>query len=193
VADMLATTEDLTSLLQRDPINPASATLAIEIATAVVQAAAGQRILLVGPDTETVWGGPDQVLRLREGPIVSVTSVTYNGTLLTEGTASGTWRRSMSGLWRDIGWVESPGEPSEITVVYTHGYAADDQRIQLARSWTLSIARGLFTNPDGAVREQIDDYAIAYSEAAATLDAIPGAARLLRKQYGPKARMIRVI
>jgi hypothetical protein len=53
VADMLATTADLTALLQRDSltVSPASATLALEVTTAVVQATAdGQRIVLVAGD-----------------------------------------------------------------------------------------------------------------------------------------------
>lgn len=194
MSDLLATADDLAALLQRDLDSlAASATLALEVSTAVVQAAAGQRILLVTDDEETAWGGTDQVLRLKERPIVSVTSVTYAGSALTQGTASGTWRMSPDGLWRDLGWTECAWEPSEITVVYTHGVADDDQRIQLGRGVTLSLARGLFTNPDGTAREQIDDYAVAYAEATAALEATPGLESLLRKQYGLKAGMVRVV
>lgn len=192
MADLLATPEDLASALQRD-LDTASATLALEIATAVVQAAAGQRIVRVADAEEVAWGGSDQVLRLTQRPIVSVTSVTYAGSLLSQGTASGTWRRSSDGLWRDLGWTECSWEPSEVAVVYTHGYLSTDQEIQLGRGVALSLARGLFTNPDGAVREQIDDYAVAYAEAATALDAAPGMAARLRKQYGLKAGMVRVV
>lgn len=192
MADQLATRVDLAAALQRD-VDNASADLALEVATAVVQAAAGQRIVLVTDDAVTVYGGTDQVLMLPERPIVSVASVTYNGTLLTQGTASGTWRLAADGLWRDCGWSKYCDGPVSTAVVYTHGYGLTDQKLQLARGVTLSIARGLFTNPDGAVREQIDDYAIAYAEAEAAMDAAPGLAARLRKQFGLKAGMVRVL
>jgi hypothetical protein len=123
--------------------------------------------------------------------------VTSAGSALTQGTASGTWRSSAQGIWRDLGWTEVYGEPSPITVVYTHGYdpagsARDQQALQLARSVTLSLARNLFENPGGIVREQIDDYAVAYDQATNQLDAAASLKVLLRKQYGPKARMVSI-
>jgi hypothetical protein len=78
-------------------------------------------------------------------------------------------------------------------VVYTHGYLASDQEIQLARGVTLSIARGLFENPSGATSEKIDDYAVAYAEASAAMDAASGLAARLRKQYGLRAGMVRIV
>lgn len=192
MADMLASPEDLASLLQRD-VDTASATLALEVTTAVVQAAAGQRIVRATTTDGEVWGGVDRMLALPERPVVSVASVTYAGSALTEGTASGTWRRSPEGLWRDLGWTEAYGEPSPVLVTWTHGYLAEDQGIQLGRGFALSLARGLFENPSGVVREQIDDYAVAYADAAAALEARSGAAALLRKQYGRKAGMVRVV
>jgi hypothetical protein len=192
MADQLATPADLASALQHD-VDTASAILAIEISTAVVQAACGaRRILRVVDDSEEVWGGSEQLLRLTNYPIVSIASVTYNGSTLTQGTASGTWRRAKYGLWRDCGWTECPGVPQPITVVHTHGYAAGDQKLQLGRGTVISLSRGLFENPSGVVREQIDDYAVAYAEAEVALDAAPSLKALLRKQYGPKARMVSI-
>lgn len=197
MADMFASDEDLAALLQRD-VDTASAVLAMEVSTAVVQAAAGgQRILLVEDDEEEVWGGTDSVLRLAQHPIVSVSEVTYAGEVLEEGTASGTWRRAQFGLWRDLGWTECTLEPSPIGVVYTHGYDPagsdrDIQALQLARGVSLSLGRGLFVNPDGTVSQKIDDYAVAYERASVALDASPSLKALLRRQYGPKARMVRV-
>jgi hypothetical protein len=52
---------------------------------------------------------------------------------------------------------------------------------------------GLFVNPSGVVREQIDDYAVAYAEADAALAAQPSLMALLRRQYGRKAAMVRVM
>lgn len=191
MADMLATPTDLAALLQRD-VDTASATLALEVCTAVVQAAAGQRIVRVVDDAVTLPGGTDRYLRLPERPVVSVASVTLDGTLLTAGTASGTYRVSGNALYIEDGWLPDCSAPSDVAVVYTHGYAAGDQRLQLGRGMSLSLARGLFTNPDGTIREQIDDYAVAYAEAAAALEASAGMSGLLRKQYGSKAGLVRI-
>lgn len=195
MADQLATPADLASLLKRsfDEYDTASAILAIEVCTAVVQAAAGgQRIVLIEDDVEEVWGGTDSLLRLSQRPVVSVASVSFGGSTLSQGTASGTWRRTQDGLWRDLGWAVNCGEPSPISVVYSHGYAVGRQELQLGRGTVLSLARGLFENPGGVARRQIDDYAVAYEQASAALDASPSLKGLLRKQYGPKARMVAV-
>ena len=191
MADLLATPVDLAAALQRD-VDTASATLALEVATAVVQAAAGQRIVRA-TTTETTYGDTDQVLRLKQRPVRSVTSVTYGGTLLSQGTASGTWRLTSGGLWRDAGWIDAVGEPYPTVVVYEAGYETTEQEIQLGRGVCLSIARGLFTNPDGVTREQIDDYSVAYAEAAAAMDAASGMAARLRKFYGSKAGLVRIV
>lgn len=193
MADQLASPEDLASAVQAD-VDTASAVLAVEIATAVVQAACGgRRIVRVIDDSEEVWGGGDQLLRLKNAPIVSITSVTYNGSTLAQGTASGTWRRAKCGLWRDLGWAETYGEPLATTVVYTHGFADGQQELQLGRGAALGLAKGLFQSPSGVViREQIDDYSVAYAEASAALEASPSLKGLLRKQYGPKARLVSV-
>jgi hypothetical protein len=192
MADQLATPEDLASLLQRD-LDTASAVLALEVSTAVVQAAAGQRIVRATSIARTVWGGAGNLLLLPERPVISVAAVTYGGSALSEGTASGTWRLAQNGIWRDIGWTEVTGEPSPVTVTWTHGYLPDDQEIELGRGFALSLARGLFTNPDGTLREQIDDYSVAYAEAQAAFEARPGMTALLRRQYGRKAAMVRIV
>lgn len=193
MADLLASIEDLASALQKD-VDNSSATLALEACTAVIQAACGgRRIVRVVGDSEEVWGGTASLLRLANAPIVSVTSVTYDGAVLAVGTASGTWRRARYGLWRDLGWVEVCGEPLPTTVVYTHGYLPTDQKIQLARGTCWGLARGLFENPSGVViREQIDDYSVAYAEAEAALEASPSLKASLRRQYGPLGRMVGV-
>jgi hypothetical protein len=195
MADLLATPSDLASLLKRgfDEYDTASVTLALEVCTAVVQAAAGgQRIVLVEDDEEEAWGGSDQLLRLSQRPVVSISSVTYAGSALSEGTASGTWRRSQHGLWRDLGWAVTCGEPSPVAVIYSHGYPAGHQKLQLGRGTVLSLARGLFDNPTGVASRKIDDYSVAYEKASAALDASPTLKGLLRKQYGPNARMVSV-
>jgi hypothetical protein len=192
VADQLATPSDLASLVQAD-VDTASATLAIEVSTAVVQAVIGHRIVQVTDEAITVYGGTDRFLALPGAPVTAVASVTYNGSALTQGTASGTWRLAPDGIWRDLGWTECAWEPSPVAVVYSYGYAPGAQELQLGRGVALSIGRGLFVNPSGVVREQIDDYAVAYAEADAALAAQPSLIALLRRQYGRKAAMVRVM
>jgi hypothetical protein len=194
MADLLATASDLASLLQKD-VDTASATLALEVSTAVVQAAAdGNRIVQVINDTETIDLDPEfcgRYLSLPNRPITAVTSVTIGATSVTDFVAQLSKRR----IWRLLGWRPTPWvwQPWTVTVVYTHGLVAGDQRLQLARGETLALARGLFTNPDGTIREQIDDYQVAYAEAEAALDARPAAKARIRRMYGRRAAMVRIL
>lgn len=198
MADQLASPSDLASLLQQD-VDTASATLAIEVCTAVVQAAAdGQRIIQVVNDTEVIdldGGFCSTYLTLPQRPVTAVSSVTVGATAVTDYTVQLSQRR----LWRAAGWQTVTGtsywlsQPTTVTVVYTHGYAAGDQKLQLARGTVLSLARGLFTNPSGVASEKIDDYAVAFEQATAALDASPALKALIRKQYGRKAAMVRAI
>jgi hypothetical protein len=197
MADQLATPADLASLLQKD-LDTASATLAIEVCTAVVQAAVDGRRIVKTTNTEIIYGGRGAVLRLKQWPIVSITSVTYGTTLLTQGTTWGNWTQTPVGVWRGPGWAECWGPPVGTTVVYTAGYDpagsdSDKQALQLGRGVVLSLARGLFENPSGVTSEKIDDYAVTYEAAAAALEASPNLRALLRRQYGPKARMVQAI
>ncbi len=196
MADQLATPADLAALLQKN-VDTASATLAIEVCTAVVQAAVdGQRIVQVAGDVQTIPGTTEQWLRLPQIPVVSVSSVALDGVTLTAGapgSGSLTYRLVGNRLWRGCGWQTYCGEPSTVVVTNTHGIAAGAQDLQLARGVVLSLARGLFENPTGAISEKIDDYAVAYDAAAASLDATPSVKAMLRKVYGPKARTVRVL
>jgi hypothetical protein len=195
MADQLATPSDLASLLQKD-VDTASATLAIEVCTAVVQNAAdGQRILRVTGEAATVTGTTERYLRLPQWPVVSVAAVTLDGATITAGvpgSGSTTYRLVGNRLWRGCGWQTYWCEPSTVGVTYTHGYDVGDQLLQLARGAVLSLARGLFENPSGVASERIDDYAVAYAAADAALEAAPALKSAIRKQYGPKARMVRV-
>lgn len=195
MADQLATPSDLASLLQKD-VDTASATLAVEVCTAVVQAAVdGQRIVLVTGDVDTVAGVTEQWLRLPQFPVVSVSSVQLDGATLTAGapgSGTTTYRLINDRLYRGCGWQTYCGEPSTVGFTYTHGYATGRQELQLGRGAVLSLARGLFENPSGVTSEKIDDYAVAYAAAEAALEAAPGLRAALRSLYGMKARMVRV-
>jgi hypothetical protein len=196
VADQLASPADLASLVEQD-VDTATATLIVEVCTAVVQTAAdGQRIIQVVGDVDSVIGGREQWLRLPQFPVTAVSSVTLDGTALTAGvpgSGSATYRLVGNRLWRGCGWQTYCGEPSTVGFTYTHGYATGRQELQLGRGAVLSIGRVLLTNPSGAASEKIDDYAVTYAAAESALDGSPALKAAIQKQYGPKARMVRVI
>lgn len=199
MADQLATPEDLASLLQQD-LDASTANLVLDAATASVQAAAGnQRILQVVGDTANLTGLTDSWLDLPQIPVTAVASVTLDGATLTAGSAGDpatTYRLRGNRLWRGYGWQTYVGEPSDVVVVNTHGYAAGSQDLQLARGATLSIAKGMYANPAGVAREQIDDYAVSYAraagEAADLIEAAPGLRAALRRKYGRRIGLARL-
>lgn len=196
--DRLATVEDLRRMPGVpgvDELSDDQAGLLIEVATAVVQAAAGgQRILEVVDDTVTVYADYASFVRLPQHPVTAITSVTSDGVLLAAGTgAYGTWRRSPGGIWRDCGWVTSCQVEVPVDVVYTHGYAEGDQRLQLARSAVLGLVKGVVVNPTGATRLAIDDYQEAYEAAASALEASPSLTAALRRQYSRRAGTVRIV
>ncbi len=187
MSDMLITLEELASYVQ-DDVDTATATLAIEIATGVVQAATSQRLIYVADDPFTLY--VDQYdtghwLELPELPVTAFGSIQVGATAVADVTAD----LSRGRLYRRCGW-RSPivypwNAPSTVSGIYSHGYQTGDRRLQLARSLVLVLAGTVYSNPNGATREQIDDYAVQYADAATTrLDAMPGALTALRRQYG---------
>lgn len=195
MADQLATPADLASLLQQD-VDTATATLLIEASTAVVQAVTGQRIIQVVDDLTVLdldEYDDSLYLALPERPVTAVSVVSIGATAITDYTTQ--LRRNR--LWRAYGWrstlIAYPNQPSQVTVTYTHGYAAGHQRLQLARGATLQLSAAVYGNPGGATREQIDDYAVAYEAASARMEASPALANLLRRQYGRPAGSVRLV
>lgn len=187
MADQLASPGDLASLLERDDIEIYKATMLVECATAVVQATVGQRIVQIVNETVTFDldgydGGP--YLSLPERPVTAVGTVLIGATTVTDFTR----QLSRNRLWRAFGWRSTLvlyfDQPSTATVTYTHGYPAGHQRLQLGRSAVLSLLGGVYGNPTGASREQIDDYSVAYEALAARMEASPYLAAALRRQYG---------
>lgn len=211
MADQLASVADLAHALGKlvGDVDPLAAAVQLEAATAVVQeAAGGQRILQIVGDTFSVIAPSGSWLELPQRPVTAVTSVVLaDSTVVTAGTASGTYRRIRNRLWCDIGWTNQLlsgtwpyygfgyglcDGPGEITGVYTHGWPDGSQDLQLARGAVLGLAKAPFSNPTGATSEQIDDYRVAYERATATMQASPGLQRALRRQYGKRAAMVRV-
>lgn len=193
--DTLATVADLQELV--GDIDTSRAQLLLEVATAVVQAAAGgQRILEVVDDTVTLYldeydGG--LYLDLPQRPVTAVGAVQVGDTVVSDTTA----QLSRGRLWRAEGWRSGSlpyySQPSEVTVTYTHGYPEGDQRLQLARSATLMLAQASASAPAGVVREQIDDYSVQYAAMAGQLAASDLLTAQIRRQYGRPGRSVRLV
>jgi hypothetical protein len=188
MADQLATPADLASLLQQD-VDTATATLLLETATGIVQTVTGQRIVQVVNDVvvlDVEARDHDRWLSLPQRPVTAVSAVLLGATSLASSDYS--VQLSRGRLWRIYGWrLATTGSwlaPTTVTVTYTHGYAAGDQRLQTARQAALSLAASAYSNPAGATREQIDDYQVAYEAMSARMEAAPALQALLRRQYG---------
>lgn len=195
MADQLCTPADLASALQSD-LDTATATLWIEIGTAIVQAAAdGQRIIEVVDDEIEILGLTDSWLNLPQIPVTDVASVILDGVALEAVAPGGDragYRRHGNRLWRTDGWQTYYGEPSLALVVNTHGHPAGHQKLQLGRGAVLSIAKTAYDNPAGVASEKIDDYAVVYAEMQDAMDASPSLQKALKKQYGRGGGLIRI-
>lgn len=193
--DRFATAADLALLLQSSTTDVATAELLIESATAVIQAVTGQRIIEVVDDQVVLdldeYDGGGYLL-LPERPVTAVSAVVVGSTAVTDFSVQ--LRRSR--LHRVAGWSSAStriGSPSTVTVTYTHGYPDGDQRLQLARSAALSLAAGAYVNPSGAIREQIDDYSVAYEAVSSRMEASPFLLAALRKRYGSPTGSVRLL
>lgn len=184
---MLVTLEELASYVQED-VDTATATLAIEIATGVIQAATGQRLIQVVDDPFTVYVDEYDTgrwLELPELPVTAASGFMIGATAVTDVTLDASRGR----LYRPCGWrsllVYPLSAPNTASGVYTHGYAVGDRELEMARAAALVLAAAAYGNPGNAVREQIDDYAVQYADTAnARLDAMPSLVTALRRKYG---------
>lgn len=192
-ADMLCTAADLAAVLQLgDDVDVASATVLIEAATAVVQEACDsppQRLVWVEDDEFEMLGDIGSWLELPQRPVASIAELTVDGEVLVEDED---FRRFGSRLWRERGWQTNRWEPSKIAGIYSHGHPAGAQGLQLARNAVLSLIRGVYGNPEGAIAVRIDDYSASYGKFAAAMDASEYLARALQRQYGRRAALVRL-
>jgi hypothetical protein len=181
MADQLVTPSELASFLQQD-LDTATATLLINLATAKVQAACGQR--LIGATSTFVIDvdmcDDDLYLALPQRPVRSV------GSVLIDGVADTTWLLRSQRLWRLYGWNTNPNAPTQVTVVATCGFLSGAQGLELARDYTLALAGAGYSNPSGGAiqSEQIDDYRVSYADADARMQVSPYMRDQLRETYG---------
>lgn len=189
MADQLATPTDLAVLLQ-SRLALATATLLVEIGTAVVQNAAGQRIVQVVDDVQVLDvdehdGGT--WLYLPERPVTAISAVSIGATALAAGTDY-TAQLSRGRIWRATGWrstlIAYYDQPSTVTVTNTHGHPSGHWKLQFARSAVLGLIRSAYPNPGGASRITIDDYTEAYDRISAQMEASPNLRAALQRQYG---------
>jgi hypothetical protein len=178
---MLATPEDLASLLQQD-LDRATATMLLELSTSQVQRAAGGQRIVDATDTALIdITELDQWIDLPQYPVRSVTSVTLDGTVITD------WKLVNQRLWRAVGWLTSWAQPSQAAVLNAHGHPTGSQYLQLGRNSALSLAVVGYGTPGGATSEAIDDYRVTYAEAAARMEMSEFMAAAIRAQYGTTA------
>lgn len=191
MADMLCAPEDVASLLESD-LDAYKTIMLVEAATAVVQEATGrpaQRIVEVEDDPLDLLGDIGVWLDLPQRPVQSIASLTLDGDALTEGTD---FERFGARLWRECGWQPNRWTPSRVAGVYTHGYPAGSQELQLGRGAVLSLVRGVYGNPEGAIAVRIDDYSASYAKFSASMDATEYLQKALQRQYGRQAGLVRL-
>jgi hypothetical protein len=187
---MLATADDLGKLIDDSGLDADRATLLLELSTGEVQAVTGQRLVLVEDDPFEMFSFAGPWLELPQRPVSDISSLTLNG-----GGEITDYKRPAGSavLWRRCGWASCPDEPSIVGGIYSHGYADDDQRLQFARSASLSVAKLAATNAGGVESESIDDYRVQYAAAVVwAMEQSPYLRKALERTYGPKAGLVRL-
>lgn len=191
MADLLATAADLRALLQTDAttLPDTAADIALSMATAAVQQAAGQD-LLYATTTDDVMGTWESFLDLPQRPVASVASVALDGATVTD------FKKFGARLWRRDGWATCPSEPSQVTVAYSHGYPPGVTKLEYARTVALGAAAQIVTDPTGKVTGiSTDDYQEQRSQGGESSLAglLPlHARRALRRMYGPRGGLVSI-
>lgn len=147
-----ATPADLADRLQQpDPgVFTATAQQLLAGASDTIRSYTGQTINLVTDDQVSLLGDGIGVLELPQRPVVSVASVSIDGTAVTDFLLRGSMLyRATGGLWSAISGLPdwfSNAYPSQVTVVYTHGY---DTIPDAVKAVCLNVAQRAYANPAG--------------------------------------------
>jgi hypothetical protein len=192
MADQIVTPAELATFLQLGAFasltadQQATLTMLANLATAKVQAAAGQRIV-DATDTAVIDVEVcdfDEYLPLPQLPVRSVATVTLNGTVISD------WFVRKQQLWRLLGWSWNTLAPSQVKVLYTHGYLDGAAGLELARGFAFALGAAGWGNPGGATSEAIDDYKVTYAEADARMQVTDSMRDQLQAAYGTAAYVV---
>lgn len=143
-------------------------------ASEIIRDEVGQKIGLVAGDVYTIPGTNDESIELPEHPVVSVASVTVDGTELVEGTdwyldgdkvtrlrLTGT--ALIDGLPEDtflLGTGAGFGLPDQtVQITYTHGYP---ETPGLVKGICLEMVSRVWVNPGSVARESVGDTQTVY-------------------------------
>jgi len=201
MADMLATPEELALFMQQTGLDEDAATLYLGLATAEVQAAAGnQRLVEVEDDEFLIMGTWSQWIELPQRPVTAVTEITIDdGDPLVEGTDYKRYgarlrRRCAGSRGVVVPWSPYVHDPTDVAVVYTHGYPVGHQDLEFARSAAFGIARSAVVNPTGVMSESIDDYRVQFAAAdvLAAIERAPWLRKALYRKYGSPASLVAI-
>jgi hypothetical protein len=153
-----ATAEDLATYMGRDfsAEETATATQALDIATATIQNYTGQKLTAVTDETVTVPRVSTTLVLLPEIPVNNVDSVTDDGELLVF---------DEDYIWHSSGVIHrlTGGFTRSVVVQYDHGYTTIPDDIKGA---CLSIAARLFTSSgQNVTTESLGMYRVSYGGA----------------------------
>jgi len=192
-ADLLATADELASLMRATGLDEDSATLLLELCTGEVQGMARQRLVEVLDDEFEIFATTDSWLTLPERPVSDISSLTIDGG--NELVAGTDYRRPRGSarLHRHCGWATCPHVPSLVAGIYSHGYPVGSQKLQPARAGVLALAKAAYPNVSGVRSEAIDDYRVEFAAAVtAAAEAAPRLAASMRYIYGDRAGLVRI-
>ncbi len=164
MAEMFCSINDVNDFLQVEVDEP-SAMRAIAEATAAIKAYCNQQIELVTNDAVTLDGPGGQWLFLPELPVVTVSSVTEDGTALL----STDYTLTRYGVLQRNGGVWSKSVAG-IVVVYTHGYAVipgvirDVATRMAARAYQAGLKAAETLAVPGIAATSLGDYSVTFTE-----------------------------
>lgn len=139
----------------------------LEVASSAVRDAA-QVPISQATSVVALEGRPGRWLPLPGPPVTAVATVELDGEEITD------WRLRSHQLWRRCGWETVCGEPSEVTVTYTHGLATVPADIvDLVCRLTALALVAYRSQPDGEAlaasgnirQESLGDYSVTYDAA----------------------------
>lgn len=199
-----ATAADLATRLGLafDDTETARATGLLEDASGDIRDETGQTIDLVTDDPLEMPGTTDERITLPQRPVVSVASVAIDGAPITDWYLAGNElvRRHTTlvtadalndgysgygyGLYRGFGL-----ESQQLSIVYTHGYAADNIPARL-KNITVEMVVRVWVNPASVIQENVGPVETTYAPYADPprgLQLTDSERRALRRLFGSHA------